>query len=73
MYSTESAHVPYVTSIGFTCLKYMYIVLLLLPFFIIACTLYTSQYRSELNYYLSKLTVYINYVNYNNYVHYIII
>ena len=61
----------YVPSMGFTCLKYMYIVLLLSPFFIMACTIYTSQYKSELNYYL---TVYINYVNYNNnyYVHYII-
>ena len=26
---------------------YMYIVLLLSPFFIMACTLYTSQYRSN--------------------------
>ena len=34
----------YVIIMGFT---YMYIVLLLLPFFIIACTLYTSQYRSK--------------------------
>ena len=50
----NSAHV-YVTIMGFTCLQYMYIVLLLSRFFIMACTLYTSQYRSiskEINYYL---------------------
>ena len=42
----KSQHM-YVTNIGFTCLKCMYIVLFLLPFFIMACTLYTSQYRSK--------------------------
>ena len=38
---------------GFTCLKYMYIVLLLLLFFSMACTLYTSQYRSKSKKYIA--------------------
>ena len=42
MYSTKSQHM-YVISMGFTYLIYVYIVLFLLPFFIMTCTLFTSH------------------------------
>ena len=42
----EIQHI-YMINMGFICLKYMYIVLFLLPFFIMACSLHTSHYRSR--------------------------